>query len=288
MSAGDAFGPLRVADRDVFISTSDTELDAVMRWSFGDLAATDSSHRPPVARQHVFHVARHPQPWPRWSIRRDGEICDLTLEEDYVLFQLQWELNRVVLEASTSSIHAAAVDLDGSAIVLCGSSMSGKTTLAGHLARTSGRYMSDEIVTLTADGLAAPYPRPLGIRPNGPLSGAFRRPNTLSDRFDRYEMLVPASALGARLAATDPIPVSLITFPTYDPDGADGAQAIGKSEALERLCAQSPGLASGGRATFLELADLVRRVPSYVVMVRDLDHAAAVILELPRAEVGAA
>ena len=65
-------------------------------------------------------------------------------------------------------VHAGVVGHRDSAIVLPGTSFSGKTTLVAELVRAGATYCSDEFAVLDEQGLVHPYPKPLSIRTNGP------------------------------------------------------------------------------------------------------------------------
>ena len=62
-------------------------------------------------------------------------------------------------------VHAGAVAVEGHAIVLPGSSFTGKTTLVRALIEQGADYLSDEYAVFDPTGLVHPYPKPLSIRP---------------------------------------------------------------------------------------------------------------------------
>ena len=262
---------LRVADVEVIVETTDPDFAAVVRWCFRDLM--NREHQEQAGLTHHIEVRHRARPWSHWGIWRDGEPCETVLDEGYVLFQLQWELNRVVLERRRCTIHAAAVALDGRCIVLCGSTMSGKTTLAGWMAAHGAGYVADEIVALTPDGLALDYHRPLGVRHGGPLDPLFTHPDDLDRRFDSYEMLVPVSALQGGAIAATPLPVAAVVFPQYEVGAPTALTTVPKSEALTRLCDNSPGFGRHGRSVILELAHLVKEVPTVALVSSDMSRA---------------
>jgi hypothetical protein len=61
-------------------------------------------------------------------------------------------------------VHAGVVACDGRALLIPGTSFSGKTTLVAALAAAGATYFSDEYAVLESDGRVHPYPRPLSIR----------------------------------------------------------------------------------------------------------------------------
>jgi hypothetical protein len=64
-------------------------------------------------------------------------------------------------------IHAGVVCVGATAIVIPGTSYSGKTTLVAALVRAGAMYYSDEYAVVDGDGLIEPYAKPLSIRVAG-------------------------------------------------------------------------------------------------------------------------
>lgn len=116
-------------------------------------------------------------------------------------------------------VHAGVVAMHGSAIVLPGSTMAGKTTLVAALVNTGAEYLSDEFAVLDEDGLVHPYPKPLSIR---------------LDPGSRAQTEVPIEMHGGQVAG-EPVPVGLIAVTRFVPDAewrpvsrtaAEGAMAL--------------------------------------------------------------
>jgi len=61
-------------------------------------------------------------------------------------------------------VHAGVAAFGDSAILIPGSSFSGKTTLVAALVRAGAVYYSDEFAPLDSDGLVHPYAKPLSLR----------------------------------------------------------------------------------------------------------------------------
>jgi hypothetical protein len=61
-------------------------------------------------------------------------------------------------------VHAGVVARDGRALVIPGTSFSGKTTLVAALVRAGATYLSDEYAVLDAGGRVHPFARRLSIR----------------------------------------------------------------------------------------------------------------------------
>ncbi len=282
MEARLTLGPLRIAGRLVTVETNSVDFAANVEWSFGDLLARAEDVGEPLSAIR-FEVIESNRATHQWGIWRDGEPCEITLDEGYVLFQLQWEFNQIVLEERQTTLHAAAVEIDGHCVILSGSSMSGKTTLAGWLAAEGAGYVADEIVALNSDSEALHYRRPLGLRHGGPLDQQFTYPEHLAERFQSYEKLIPVSALRGRLMASEPLRVSAIIFPSYEPGQQTSLTPIAKSVALERLFANAPGLIRHGRPVFKQITELIRNVGTFHLVSTELPMVGELLRRLPDA-----
>jgi hypothetical protein len=115
-------------------------------------------------------------------------------------------------------VHAGAVAMHGSAIVLPGTTMAGKTTLVAALVDAGAEYLSDEFAVFDEDGLVHPYPKPLSMR---------------LDPDSRAQTEVPIEKHGE--VADQAVPVGLIAVTRFVPDAewhptrrtaAEGAMAL--------------------------------------------------------------
>ena len=61
-------------------------------------------------------------------------------------------------------VHAGVVGWKGRAIIIPGTSFSGKSTLTAELVRNGAEYYSDEYAVLEPDGRVSPFPRHLSMR----------------------------------------------------------------------------------------------------------------------------
>lgn len=140
----------------------------------------DACPRPGLRRFHLAYV--------------DSRRIVRTLSRDDLLFDLRAELEQTMIESAQGRlfVHAGAVGWRGRAILIPGSSHSGKTSLVAALLRAGASYFSDEYAVLDARGRVHPYPRPLLVRRNG-----------------SRDVRVRADELGARVARR-PLPVGLV------------------------------------------------------------------------------
>lgn len=95
-------------------------------------------------------------------------------------------------------IHAGVVAVAGSAVVIPGSSRSGKTTLVGELVRAGAQYYSDEYAVVDPEGLIQPFAKPLSVR----AAGA-----------QELGVPIPAAQTGSQ-----PIQAGLIVITSYEPE----------------------------------------------------------------------
>lgn len=277
-------GPFVAAGNRFVLRSAQSGLLSVLADRMRDLSAADDAagngnpdSAPDVT---VFRVARRGPAWldHPWGVWRDGEPCETTVTDDYIVPYVLWEVTRLVLEraAPLVPVHAAAVAHDGRALILIGPSHAGKSTLSAWLTRAGWEFLTDEVALLgpSADGTAVVHPfwRPVGVRRGGPLDAAIDLPG------HEREVLVPASELG-RLGRSAPL--AAVVFPTYT-DGGDGVlRPLSPAAALSRATAQLPPLGGerGGEA-FHRVAGLLERVAAYEMEVDDLDTAASALREL--------
>ncbi len=275
-------GPLRIGSADVVITTNSSDFALAAGWAFSDLATPVGA--PSAGLTVAFNTVEHTDASVRWSVHRDGEPCELELQPDAVLGHQQWELNRLAIESEPTSIHAAAVAIDGRAALLIGSSRSGKTTLAGWLAAHHGiDYLSDEVASIDTDGRVAPFSRPLGVRPDSPLASTplDRLITTSVDaeaaaRFMPDERLLPVTALGGRLRPSS-TPVTLLVFPTFDAERTLSSRPLDAADTFEQIAQLTPGLAGFGRPVFDRLCALVESAEAIAVRYPDVRQAAPVV-----------
>lgn len=274
---------LAVGGRPVLVRTNCPRFARAAADSFADLTGPVAADEPTV----VFQVERlvgadpadpaHPaHTGEQWAVHRDGAPCELTLRTDHVLVHLQWELNRLVIEAHPASVHAAAVLTGRGAVLLAGQSHSGKTTMAGWLVAHHGLPpLADEVVVLDHRGRAMPYLRPLGVRSESPLA---RSLPFIETEFTAGEQLLPMRRLAGRLPRW-PAEIAAVVFPRRDEHaGAPVVSVVSPAEALVRLTAGTPGLRRHGGAVFHRLAALSRDAPALDVHYADIAAAAPAVL----------
>jgi len=150
-----------------------------------------------------------------YELRRDGESFAVKLARHAVVDVLGRELRMLLaLEAPRRIfIHAGAVAHRGRAIIIPGSSFSGKSTLVAALVRSGALYYSDEFAVLDDRGLVHPFPKPLSIRENGVV------------QIDRS-----AEDMGGRPGEAA-VPLGTVAITTYNPGAEWRPRRISQGEA---------------------------------------------------------
>lgn len=138
------------------------------------------------------------------------------------------------------ALHAAAVEIDGSCVVLPGDSGRGKSTLVAALVAGGAVLVSDDTVVLDRADLSV-RPLPLGVcleagawpvlTPFVPALAELTNHRSLDDRTVRY--LVPPPA--QRAAINRPLPSSIIAFPVFDPTMPPRLVPLKPADTLRRL-----------------------------------------------------
>ena len=140
-------GPFIAAGRPFVLEGNVAEVLDRLADRLRDLRAATAEATPTV-----FLIARRGPSWLShpWGLWRDGEPCETTVTDSYLMPYVLWEVTRLVLESAHPliPIHAAAVDRDGRAIVLAGQSHTGKSTFAGWLTAHGWGFLTDEVALL--------------------------------------------------------------------------------------------------------------------------------------------
>lgn len=177
-----------------------------------------------------------------WTVSVDGvalgtwpaaEEATAALSGDVQLWIAEHARRRVFL-------HAACVGVGGTAVVLPGASMTGKTTLTAALVRAGATYYSDEYTILDPAGRAHAYPRPLGVRRSGGDDGS-------------RSTLVYPSELGGKIGRT-PLVVGIVAVLRYAPRDGLLLRALSGGEIALALLTNAVAARSRPRAVLNAVA----------------------------------
>lgn len=125
----------------------------------GSISASDGRSMYAVVEDRVASI---PDPW------RD-DVLRFAYQPGFPVARLFSSLIRPTIQArmlvrEAATVHAASVEIDGSAILVAGWSESGKTETALALMERQARFLSDKWTVVSADGKAAPFPISVGVR----------------------------------------------------------------------------------------------------------------------------
>jgi len=133
-------------------------------------------------------------------------------------------------------IHAGAAARHGQAIGLVGRSGSGKSTLLAALIARGFDYLADDLLAVSTEGRAVPWPMPLSIKEGSWPVLAPVYPELMT------RPIYPTKGVEARLLMPPdecwrmpPLPLSALVFPTYAPGSALRLTRLSPLGALARL-----------------------------------------------------
>jgi hypothetical protein len=180
----------------------------------------------------------------------DGRVLVATGDADLLCAAFEADLQLHVAEMAHRGVfvHAGAVGWHGRAIILPGSSRSGKTTMAAELVRAGATYYSDEYAVLDARGRLHPYARPLSIR-----------------QPDGAKLRCGVEALGGR-SGTRPLPVGMVVMTHYEPGASWNPERLSPGHCVLTLLAHTvsvrrqPGAALAALVSVAKDAVLLRSV----------------------------
>jgi hypothetical protein len=167
------------------------------------------------------------------------------------------------------AVHAAAVTIDGGAIVVAGWSESGKTETALGLMERGASFLSDKWTLLGTDGLASAFPISIGVR-----RWVLRYLPTLRSSLTRSARLQFAAA-GLVSVVLEPVAGRSVRsrVAALASDGARQAMALGDRAAFEvaELRAAYRQTDDPARAAPVRLVVALRTVPGGAVRVSPAD-----------------
>jgi len=174
-------------------------------------------------------------------------------------------------------VHGGAVAKDGRAYAFAAPSGSGKSTLVAYLNQKGYRYLSDDVIVLSApEGLVLPFPAAISIKPGSvnvlspfypTLAGASTFQSIKGDiRFIRPEE--NSTCLDAD------IPLRTLIFPQYDATRRTELLPLSPLDALARLLADNIWLGHPiARTKVKSFLDWLEGIPSYYLHFSDLTEA---------------
>lgn len=228
-----------------------------------------------IAHYHITAITET-----RFSVSVDGSVLYPELTFEQVLWNLMQDgLIRLNGGCSTGAVfHAAALENAGEGIILCGQSGSGKSSLAAWLLATGFRYLTDEVITYSAEtGQMSGLARSLVLKRGSAFIwqrwlGADEREGLLCFA-DGSAWTDPCLLNGAGICpfATP----CLLVFPHYAPEASFRVTQLTQAEALFRLMQTLVNARNLPNAGLGAAASLARQVTAYSLEYSDLESASA-------------
>jgi hypothetical protein len=216
------------------------------------------------------------EPQGRFSAQRDGEAFFSKLDHRAALWQLTQDaitqLNGIAAEGLV--FHAAALARQEDAVILCGKSGSGKSSLAAWLAAEGLGYLTDEVIFRpVGEQVIYGLNRAIVLKPGS----AFIWQRWLADappeammRFSDHSVWIEPAALpteGIKPTATP----RLLLFTQYLPDAGFQAKRISTADALFRLLQNLVNARNFPDGGFAETSSLARQVIAYEITFSDIE-----------------
>ena len=168
--------------------------------------------------EHTFKLERINGSAKVAVFKNNEKLFNYTNDESLIEY-ISSQIRITVAEFAESKvfIHAGAVGWKDSAIIIPGTSFSGKTTLVSELIKAGAVYYSDEYAVLDEDGNLHPYPKMLSMR-------------GIIDDFQQVE--TAPEVFGARIGSK-PIPVKMILITQYKKKGVWKPQITAERRRLD-------------------------------------------------------
>jgi hypothetical protein len=220
----------------------------------------------------------------RFSISRDGDTLVSNVKDEQALFHLMQDGLTQLNGASKTELifHAAALAYQDKAVVLCGKTASGKSSLAAWLTALGLQYMSDEVISFPLEGeTLSGFPRSIVLK----SGSAFIWERWLKDesskgflKFTDNSAWIEPSLLNGNTPQAAAVPCLLI-FPRYKPNSPFQTEPLTRAGSLFRLLqnlVNARNFPDYGLATASRLA---RRVTAYTLTYSDIETASEWILK---------
>lgn len=165
-----------------------------------------------------------------------------TFDRDALADALDSALHVTLAERATEwvFVHAGVVGWRGRAIVMPGTTLSGKTSLVAALLRAGAVFYSDDRALIDSEGLVHPYPRPLSIR------------ETPSAR----QVSFTPDSFGAE-TGVGPLPVGLIAFAKYRGGASWTPRALAAGQTMLALLKHTSAVRTRPRAAVQTLERMI-------------------------------
>lgn len=171
-------------------------------------------------------------------------------------------------------LHAAALELDGTAFIVTGQAGAGKSTLTWALVNNNFGYMSDELAPLDMQTMMVqPFPHALCLKTEPAAPYTFPATVVSTERASH----IPASDTNIKLV-TQPLPLKAIFFIQHDTESAAPTfRKLPKPEAALRLYTNTLNALAHEKAGLNAATTVVSKTECYELITTDLSASCALI-----------
>jgi hypothetical protein len=161
-------------------------------------------------------------------------------------------------------VHAGVIGWRGRAALFPGPSFVGKSRLVAALIAAGAQFYSDEYAVLDSDGLVHPFARPLSIREDDAQCG----------------QPVRAEEIGRGGTGTEPIPVGLVVFSSFEKGASWDARRLSPGEATLKLLKNTLPARRRPQEALQSLGVVAERAVALEVVRGEAEAAAVRVLDL--------
>ena len=249
-------------------------LGGAVRWAFGCLL-TSGEDRP----EHLYRISEAPGGDGQVvRIERDGEPVRQQVIAPQAPNALMTDINTCAIASRPRhlNVHAGAVSVRGTGVLLAADSGAGKSTLTGALVSAGCGYLTDEAASIDLDTLTVePYAKPLSLSAHS--MEVLGRELSEHGPVD----LVPSSWLRAGSCSAAVAP-GVLVLPRFEEGAATALTPISRGEALVELANNSFNFVDHGSEWLPRLRDLVAACTCWRLSSGDARDAARLIMEAVR------
>ncbi len=174
--------------------------------------------------------------------------------------------------------HAAALAHQGQAVILCGKTASGKSSLAAWLTALGMAYMTDEVISLPVGSESVNgFCRSIVLKPGSSFIWKRWLKNQDAEGFLRFadnSVWIEPSLLNPDGTKATAAP-RLIIFPRYEPDAAFRIERLTRAETLFRLLQHLVNARNFPDYGMDAASHLARRVNAYTLTYSNIETASA-------------
>lgn len=208
---------------------------------------------------------------PGYAIFRDGQPLTGRIELDAARFVILREMAETLCAAAdvAAVFHAGCVAQNGRALMVCGDSGQGKSTLTFGLVAAGCSYLGDDHIPLHRDGRSAlSFPTAAGVKSTGwtlPEITQLQTRHGLTPLSPRQGVrYVPLHQAGAPDVG-EKRPVQGIIFPHFHPDAAFKIERIAPEQALIQALKTGSRLSRSHAGNLAPLCKFLNDVPAYAL-----------------------